>query len=390
MKVDLVLPKQEDGKPRGKRGVIVSRALAQLAAVTPENVQLRCIDEFFEKATPSPNVDLVGISVRTPQYKRAVEISQAYKNVGAKVVWGGIHPTALPLEKSELVDCYVRGEAERTWPMLLGDFERGQLKKEYRDEVPVDINAIPLPKREVCRTDNPFLVESLVTSRGCIYDCEHCSATLAYGGKGIRFVDVERVSQDLASIPGKLVAVCDENLLNSKRRADDMFEIFAKSGKTFIAQFDPVSAKDPELAGKLKRAGVRVALVGFESAYPANFEGNKKYVHPSEWPGIVGRMRDNGIIVRGLFMFGLDCDDERVFDETDRLTRNARIDQAYTGILTPFPGTRLYGRLEKEGRILHSRWEEYDTKHVVFRPKNISPEALQTKWNERYGFSLQA
>lgn len=385
MKVDLVLPKQDDGRSRDKRGVIVSGTLAQLAAVTPDNIQLRCIDEFFDTAIPSRDVNLVGISVRTHQVRRAIEISQAYKGLGAKVVWGGIHPTALPQEKSPFVDCYVRGEAERTWPMLLRDFERGELKEEYRDETPVDVNDLPLPRRDLFkRADNPFVIESLPTSRGCIYDCEHCSATLVYGSQGIRFVNTDRVSQDLANISGRLVAVCDENIMNSRDRAELMFDVFAHSGKKFIVEFDPVSAKNPELAEKLKRAGVRVALIGFESVYPENFRGNRKYVPPNEWPRIVGRMHEKGIIVRGLFMFGLEHDDENVFDETDRLTREAGIDNVYAGILTPFPGTRLYRRLEREGRLLHKTWDKYDTKNVVFRPRNISPEVLQAKWDERY------
>lgn len=386
MKVDLVLPRQE----KGIKATIVSQALAQLAAVTPENVQLRCIDEFFEASAPSLGVDLVGISVRTPQYKRALEISQTYKNQGAKVVWGGIHPTVLPLEKSELVDCYVRGEAERTWPMLLGDFERGELKGEYADKVPVDINAIPLPRRDISRPKGDFIIEALISARGCRYNCEYCPSRLLYAGKGIRFADLRRVAEDLKNIPGKVVALCDENLMNDEERAEALLDVFAESGKQFLVQFDPHSARNSELVKKLSGAGVIAASIGFESVNPENFRGNGKYVHPSEWPRIVERMHKNGILVNGLFMFGLDQDDERVFDETKRIAAESGIDHVSPGILTPFPGTRLYQRLEEEGRILHRRWGEYDAKHVVFRPKNISPEELQAKWNERYAPSLQA
>jgi radical SAM superfamily enzyme YgiQ (UPF0313 family) len=105
----------------------------------------------------------------------------------------------------------------------------------------------------------------------------------------------------------------------------------------------------------------------------------------------VRRLHDHGIGVQGCFVFGFDNDDEHVFEQTVEFVDRARIDLPRYAVMTPFPGTGSFRQLEAEGRLLHKNWSLYDVEHVVFQPRQMSPERLQEglewAWRQSYGWS---
>ena len=90
----------------------------------------------------------------------------------------------------------------------------------------------------------------------------------------------------------------------------------------------------------------------------------------------------HGIGIQGSFVFGYDWDTPETFDQVCEFTEKTRLDSAFFTILTPFPGTRVYERLEREGRILTTAWERYDMSHAVFRPRCMSPEQLEERYHD--------
>ena len=167
----------------------------QLAAVTPSDVDLVLTDENYKDVDYESDADLVGISVITCQFHRAMEISREFKKRGKTVIWGGIHPTAVDQSDNESIDSYVVGEAELLWPEILKDFQKGELKRRYQSEDYVDLNTIPLPKRDLI-DPSVDIIETMISSRGCKYDCNYCSISIVYGKK-VRWFNVDRIVEDI-------------------------------------------------------------------------------------------------------------------------------------------------------------------------------------------------
>jgi radical SAM superfamily enzyme YgiQ (UPF0313 family) len=131
--------------------------------------------------------------------------------------------------------------------------------------------------------------------------------------------------------------------------------------------------------------------MGLESISPQNLrQSHKGFNSPEKFVRVVERLHEHGIALQGCFVFGLDHDEPDVFLKTAEFAVQARIDLPRFAIVTPFPNTGLYKRLEAEGRILTRNWELYDGQHVVFRPAKLSMEELrqgtEAAWKYAYSF----
>jgi radical SAM superfamily enzyme YgiQ (UPF0313 family) len=377
MNVQLILPRKDIGRTVDLGCYVIPQTLTQLAAVTPPEINLNLTDENLTPVCFDHPADLVGISVMTSQVRRAEEISREFKRRGSLVVWGGIHPTAVDQSENPFIDSFVVGEGERIWPQLLIDAQQERLQRRYRDPVLVDLNAIPLPRRELLAPDVALLVESPIVSRGCIYSCEHCSIHIVYGSH-VRTPSVDRIVEDIQRMRSPVVAFGDENFLNNRARGKTLAERLQDSGKQYWIEIDPRAAQDTSILPLLQSMGVRLVFIGFESIHAENFPPGK-YVQPSLWRAIADSFHDYGIKIQGSFMVGMDHDDCSVVERTEEAVQRAGIDFLALSILTPYPGTRLYQRMQEEGRIIDREWHHYDLAHCVIKPKNpaLTPEALE-------------
>jgi radical SAM superfamily enzyme YgiQ (UPF0313 family) len=150
-------------------------------------------------------------------------------------------------------------------------------------------------------------------------------------------------------------------------------------------------ADDPVLLELAGRSGCKGLLMGLESISPQNLrQSHKSFNSPDKFVRVVERLHEHGIALQGCFVFGLDHDGPDVFLKTARFAVEAGIDLPRFAVVTPFPNTGLYKRLETEGRILTRNWELYDGQHVVFRPAKLSVEELQrgteAAWKHAYSF----
>ena len=135
--------------------------------------------------------------------------------------------------------------------------------------------------------------------------------------------------------------------------------------------------------------------MGLESISTANLSRSRKgFNRPDDYGQVVERLHERRIALQGCFVFGLDDDHEDVFDRTARFAVEAKIDLPRFAIVTPFPGTTLYRRLEAEGRIISRNWELYDGQHVVFQPRHLTAEQLETgterAWEHAYSWRAMA
>jgi radical SAM superfamily enzyme YgiQ (UPF0313 family) len=134
---------------------------------------------------------------------------------------------------------------------------------------------------------------------------------------------------------------------------------------------------DPSLVREMALAGCTGVFVGFESLQNDNIvDARKKSPRTEDYARRVELLHRNGIQVNGSFVLGFDHDRPDVFEKTVRWIEKNRLECATFHILTPYPGTPLFAQMEAEGRLLHKDWSLYDTGHVVFRPRYLTPEQL--------------
>ncbi len=389
MRIDLVVPSFENEKKRrlkGKAFRVPQLSFGILAALTPPEFEVFYYDENMADLNFDTGADLVGITTMTVTAPRAYQIASEYKERGAKVVLGGIHPSLLPYEALRYANSVVIGEAEYIWPRLLEDFKKKELKPIYQARERTKMEDIPFPKREIFKNKGYLLTSLFQVTRGCPFNCDFCSAHLMFGNI-YRKRPIKDVIAEIEKVERPLIAFVDDNIVGDKKYAKELFTELAPLKKKWLGEGDLTIADDLELLKLARRSGCQGLFIGFESVNQAGLkEVNKGFQKVKDMAEKIKKIHDWGIMIEGSFIFGLDSDDKSVFEKTLAFAKDNNLALASFGILTPYPGTRLEKRLREEGRIITTNWGLYDCGHTVFRPKNMTIEELQegldwTWWN---------
>lgn len=356
--------------------------LLQVAACAPPPWTVEILDETLQGATGEEECDLVGITCMTHQAPRTYALAGKYRERGIPVVLGGIHPTVLPEEASLHADAVVVGEAEPVFARLLDDAMKGALDPVYRSPEPAgDDLRIPHARRELLAGKRYLTRQVLQTTRGCPYDCPFCTVT-PYFGRRYRRRPTEDVLAELAGLPGRLVIFLDDDTLSDPVRVRPLLEGLAGTGKRWAGQSTLHFAEDREFLRLVRDSGCLGLFVGVESATEGGASELPKHRRVSNRGDAVKRIQDEGILVEGSFVFGLDGDDEGVFERTVRFVEETGLCNATFHLLTPYPGTALARQFEAEGRLLHKDWARYDHNTVVYRPEGMTAERLYRGWVE--------
>jgi radical SAM superfamily enzyme YgiQ (UPF0313 family) len=362
----------------------LSSALLVLGALTPPGHEVQVIDENLEELDLDAGWDLAGITMMTQQATRAYEIAGALRARGVPVVLGGLHATVLPEEAGEHADAVVIGEAETLWPRIVADAGRGALARFYTAPgEPLDLARSPLPRYELI-AGKPYSRVWIQTTRGCPHDCEFCAASkvfgLRYRRKGIAQVvaEVERVRELFGPVS---LGFSDDNMLVHRGFSTALLERLAPFGLEWVAQTDISVARDDRLLELLRQSGCVHLFIGFESAGAAGLQGlDERGWKLRQWPRYrddIARIQSAGIGVMGAFILGLDTDGPEVFERTAEFIVENRLYDAQVSILTPFPGTRLRRRFEREGRLLENPWSNYTIFDVNFVHPRLGLEELE-------------
>jgi radical SAM superfamily enzyme YgiQ (UPF0313 family) len=140
-----------------------------------------------------------------------------------------------------------------------------------------------------------------------------------------------------------------------------------------------------DLVERAAEAGLRSIFVGFETLTPENLKrSNKRQNLGRDYKAVADRLHSLGIMINGSFVFGMDDDREDVFQRTVDWAITHGITTATFHIQTPYPGTGLYARMQREGRMRTHDWNLFDTRHVVYRPAQLKPEALKEGYEWAY------
>ncbi len=325
--------------------------------------------------------DVVGITAMTSTAPRAYKLASHFKRNGTKVILGGIHPSVMPQEAVQYADAVVIGEAEGLWKEVLHDAERNCLKRLYRNWQP-DISESPLPLRKKRRSllGFPPYVMPVMFSRGCPNDCEFCCVHRVYGRKQ-RFLPVEQIIRDIEKCGTKRVMFLDDNIAGRRSYALKLFEALRPLKIGWLGQASVRMILDDEVFDAALKSGLKGLFLGMESVEPAALKKMRKSLSSIDlYEEAIRRCRRAGVAFHASLIFGLDEQTPQVFEHTlDFLMRN-KVPSISANILTPYPGTYLFDRLLREGRILHTNWSYYDHTTVCYQPKNMEPEELAEKY----------
>lgn len=385
MNILLVHPKMTHGSVIYEdRGTVWARlfsnpelTLPAVAATIPKKYNVEIIHENFEDIDYSNHYDIVGITCFTLFAPQVYEIADKFRNLGVPVVLGGYHPSALPEEAKKHADSIIIGEAEYNFPRLLNDLEKNKLKPFYQVNKMVAGEDIPPLRRDLLKYK--FLTDGMRITRGCPHKCDFCSITYFFN-HCYRTRPIKNVINELKSLPLKHIYIHDANLTVDLDYCTKLFKTMIKekiNKKWFANGNIYVLGSNEKFLSLAKKSGCVGWTIGFESILQKSLDSvNKTDNIVEQYANWIKTIKKYGMGINGLFMFGFDTDTPEIFDKTIEVLNQLDIDTAEFNILTPLPGTPLYKKMEKEGRILTKDWAKYSQTEVVFQPKNMTPKEL--------------
>lgn len=389
MRVTMILPALTEAESPYWRPIKYSLfpplGLATLASYLSPDDEIDIQDQHVEKLDVDGDPDLVVIQVYITNAYRSYAIADHYRRRGVFVILGGIHVTSLPDEAAPHANAIFMGPGEDTFPEFLRDFKKGKTKKIYRSSVRT-LDTLPPVRRDLIKRRNYLVPNSIVVSRGCPHQCNFCYKESFYrGGKSFYTQKIDSALAEIERLPGKHLYFLDDHLFGNRHFAGELFEGMKGMGRVFQGAATVDSILQGDLIEKAADAGLRSLFVGFETLSPENLkQSNKKQNLSRSYEEAVKRLHSLGIMINGSFVFGLDDDKSDVFQRTVDWAVNNGITTSTYHILTPYPGTALYEKMMKEGRITTANWDRYDTRNVVYTTKNMGEEELKKGYDWAY------
>lgn len=387
MKVKMVLPALTEATSPLFRPIKYSLfpplGLATLAGYLPDGADVSIEDEHVQVVELNDDPDLVVIQAYITSARRSYELADHYRRRGASVVIGGLHATSLPEESAMHADTVFIGPGEDTWPRFLEDFARGEPAPRYVSTVRT-LTGLPRVRRDLIDRRLYLVPNSIVVSRGCPHSCDFCYKDAFFeGGRSFYTQSVDDALAEIDRLPGRHLYFLDDHLFGNRRFARELFSGMAGMGRLWQAAGTVKSILHPDVLEAAVACGLRSLFVGFETISARNLvEHDKRQNLGKDYAAAIRRLHDLGVMVNASFVFGMDDDDPSVFERTVEWAVQHGVETATFHILTPYPGTGLYSRMASEGRLLHSDWDRYDTRHAVFRPARMTVEQLEEGyWN---------
>ena len=377
-------------------------------------------------------IDLVGIGAMTRMIAKAYRMADAVRAAGVRVVMGGPHVTEMADEAlgrdggPRHADAVALGEADDTWPRILEDAARGELKEVYAPldfagkelkpslkQYPVipwdtidlqQFNLVPhAAKRWLQKIGEgwgTFRIVPVESGRGCPYGCEFCTVT-GFFGDSIRFRSNESVVNELLLLKARArkergqmaVFFIDDNFaINLKRTKSLLRDIIAAGAQVnWVAQISANLLRDQELVDLISASGGKWIFIGMESIDPANLKDvNKGFNKPEEYAAVLQRLAQRNVYAITSFIFGMDNDTVGAAERTLTQVRTWPPGLPIFGLLTPLPGTPLLKRLEAAGRLTRPKhWQEFIPFAMAHTPLKMTIDEAHAEvnygWSDSYG-----
>ena len=369
--------------------------LPTLAALIPEDEwDIEIQDELVGPLDFTREYDLALITVTTSVARRSYEVARLFREQGATIVLGGLHPSTLPEEAAHHADSVVIGEGELTLPRLLDDFKKGKLVQFYRMPHMVEQWDRRVPRWDLLPPGYMFR-EALTATRGCNYRCTFCSIHLALGGGhyGYRKKSPAEVVKLVERMSGPMVMFWDDDLLSDPPYTKELCSALKPLKRKWMSQMSATYvANHLDMLKILAEGGCSAMFMGLESINQDSLKSVNKQNSAKAYEELIRRVHDHGIDIHAGFICGLDHEDVYQFERTAEWATRMGLCGAIWRILTPYPGTKLFDDLKAAGRLLTTDWTYYGGEHVVYRPAKMTVEELYwgQKWAKRHFYSYRS
>jgi radical SAM superfamily enzyme YgiQ (UPF0313 family) len=352
---------------------------ALMAALAPEDVEVRVVEEYLEDVDLDTDADMVAISAQIMQFDRCRDLAGEFRARGKTTVLGGYLPSLLPERVEGLFDAIVLNEGDEVWPELIRDAQRGRLRRRYQSTRPVDITRLPIPRYDLIKRDR-LVIYPVQATRGCPFRCGYCSIAAVFDGD-YRKRPVDQVIRDIVATGSRNFYFCDDNLCEDVAYADELFTAMAGMNRRWGTQTTINVARHPKLLEKARRAGCVLLALGVETLSLANLEEVNKTFHPvQKYAEAFERIMDAGISPHALIIFGLPHDDRDTFLRTVDYLESLRVPVGQFFILTPYPGTPTGDQVWRSGKVFDDNLSHLREPYVVFTPERLTPAELRDGW----------
>jgi len=361
--------------------------LLYIAASISSEHNVQVIDEIDGLITVFHKYDIVGISGMTMHANRMYYLADQYRKLGCHVVLGGIHVSFMVEEALLHADTVIVGEGEELWSLFLEDFMKGIQKSVYFTDKLLDLTALPFPDRKLIDSASYQLpkgsLNSVIATRGCPNTCSFCCVRNMFK-KTYRVRPVSSVIEEIKTLDNGLVMFQDDNIFGNPKYAKELLLELKNVHRIWSGQCSINVANNKEILDLMEQSGCCSLFIGIESINPKNINeiGKTGVNKPNLYGEEIKKLHDKGISIIGSFIVGLDDDDEKCFDDIYEFCYKNKIDYPAVSCLTPFPGTVLYEQLFRENRIIDFNWDKYTLTNVVIKPKMMSSDVMQYKYNE--------
>jgi len=276
-------------------------------------------------------------------------------------------------------------------PQVVADLQAGSLQSRYDTRsTPFDLKSAPIPRFDLLDPQryNRLTVQ---TSRGCPFSCEFCAASRTISPK-YKVKPIDQVIEEVRAIkaiwPHPFIELADDNTFVLKKRSRELLIRLRDEKIRWFTETDISVADDSQLLHLMREAGCAQVLIGLESPTRKALEGleshaNWKAGRQARYIEAIRRIQDHGITVNGCFVMGMDGTGPESFDDVYDFVQESGLFEVQATILTPFPGTPLYRRLQASGRLLdETAWEKCTLFDVNFIPEHMTPFELETRFRE--------
>ncbi len=349
--------------------------------------RITLLDEYNQRIVYESPVDLVALTVNTPNAAHCYRIAARFRARGAKVVMGGPHATLRPEEAARHCDYLVVGEAEDTWPQFLREFHQGCARPRYDSAQMPSLRGLPIPRRDLIQ-GRSFTKGAVFATRGCPYRCSYCNLKQIYHD-AFRTRPIPEVMADIRSMRNRYFVFWDDNFFGDVDYAVELMKALRSLRRRWAAQVSIDRCADETLLRLARESGCVYLFIGLESFSKAGLASvNKGFNDVAQYRPTIELIHRHGICVQAGIVFGFDTDTREVFSNTLEACEDLGIDGVTVSVLTPLPGTRLYDQMKREGRLTSEDWTCFNGKtRVAFTPKQMPPEELfagYTRFRRRF------
>ncbi len=379
-------PYDSDKRPiKKKKLYFVGLGLPLLASLTPKSWEVEIILETIEDIPFDTDADIIAIGSMGHAIIRSIDIAMEFKRRGKTVILGGYMASMMALEAKMYCDSVVIGDAENVWGNLIEDYEEGNLKDFYKEQI--NNLSTPLPRFDLITNKNIGDFLPVQGGRGCPNSCSFCSVYCLYKNKYLKR-DISEVLRDIRHIKElgfNKFLLLDDNIVSDREYLIDLCKEIKKLDMQWLSQCSISIGKDLELLNIVADSGCIALSFGLESISKESLNDmDKSWADPSKYPELIENIQNSGIDVSTEMVVGADGDTLESIKNTAKFIKENKIVVPRFYILTPIPGTKYFSQMKEQNRIFNEDIYSYNGSEAVHIPKNMSPKQLTKAYWDLY------